>query len=278
MSAVTAFDDEQNDDRRRWVTSALTVAVLHVSLFAIWDNWPDDPPPAGTAIPPIVIDMSPMPTSPSDTQLDLAPDPPMQQAEAASAPPENPAYQPEQTPIEPIPLQSEAEVVLQARKEQQPHPSESEAVQQKEFSKPKEKSQKVDNKKKQHEERKPVPRTSASPRTEHRALAMASAQSGLEAASVLPSYRDRLAAHLQRYKQYPAAERAAGIQGTPVVSFTISRTGQVLSSRLARSSGNAALDSETMSMIRRAQPMPSFPSEITVGSMSFTVPIRFSVR
>jgi protein TonB len=33
-----------------------------------------------------------------------------------------------------------------------------------------------------------------------------------------------------------------------------------------------------MAMIRRAQPLPPFPPEITVSSMSFTVPVQFSVR
>ena len=91
-------------------------------------------------------------------------------------------------------------------------------------------------------------------------------------------YRDRLAAHLQRFKRYPAAARAAGEQGTALLSFTVSRGGRVLSSRLARSSGHRTLDAETMAMIRRAQPLPAFPPEVTQGSMSFTVPVRFAIH
>jgi protein TonB len=52
----------------------------------------------------------------------------------------------------------------------------------------------------------------------------------------------------------------------------------VLSSRLARSSGHADLDAETMAMIRRAQPLPAFPHDIPQASMSFTVPVRFAIR
>ncbi|MBY0380527.1 MAG: energy transducer TonB [Xanthobacteraceae bacterium] len=277
MSAVSAFDDEYQGDLRRWFTSALIVLALHGALFAVWINWPDDAPPAGATSPTIVLDIAPVPVSPTDTQLDLSPGPQMQRADAASAPPDKSEARAEQT-VEQVPSRPDAEVVLSSQKERQPKPFDAKAEHHKEQPKPEERQQQVDDRKRREAEQKPAPRTAAAPKAKHRAMALASVQSGLEAASVLPSYRDRLAAHLQRYKQYPSAERAAGVQGTPIVSFTISRAGQVLTSRLVRSSGNAALDAETMAMIRRAQPMPSFPPEITVGSMSFTVPIRFSVR
>jgi protein TonB len=94
----------------------------------------------------------------------------------------------------------------------------------------------------------------------------------------MPAYRDRLAAHLQRFKQYPASARAAGVQGTAMLSFTVGRGGQVLRASLAGSSGHAELDAETLAMIRRAQPLPAFPPEIAQSSLSFTVPIRFAIR
>lgn len=87
-----------------------------------------------------------------------------------------------------------------------------------------------------------------------------------------------VAAHLQRFKQYPAASRAAGEKGVSTISFTLSRGGQVLGSRLARSSGHPALDAETMAMVRRAQPFPQMPAEMKQASMAFVVPISFSVR
>ena len=52
----------------------------------------------------------------------------------------------------------------------------------------------------------------------------------------------------------------------------------VLRASLARSSGHAALDAETMAMIRRAQPLPAFPPEMRQSSLSFTVPVRFAIR
>jgi protein TonB len=52
----------------------------------------------------------------------------------------------------------------------------------------------------------------------------------------------------------------------------------VLGSRLAGSSGHAALDGETLAMVSRAQPFPGFPPEMKQGSMSFNVPVQFSIR
>ncbi|HMF50484.1 MAG TPA: TonB family protein, partial [Candidatus Saccharimonadales bacterium] len=123
----------------------------------------------------------------------------------------------------------------------------------------------------------PAPRTSAAPRAERQAPAAAAMSAGATAAA-LASYNQLVAAHLQRFKQYPTGAKAAGQQGTSRLSFSLGRGGQVLASRLAGSSGHAALDAETLAMVRRAQPFPSFPPDMKQASMSFTVPVAFSIR
>jgi protein TonB len=87
-----------------------------------------------------------------------------------------------------------------------------------------------------------------------------------------------VAAHLQRFKQYPAASKAAGERGVSRLSFSLGRGGQVLSSRIAGSSGHAALDAETLAMVRRAQPFPPFPPDLKHVTLSFSVPVSFSIR
>ena len=62
------------------------------------------------------------------------------------------------------------------------------------------------------------------------------------------------------------------------LSFALGRQGQLLSSGIARSSGNSALDQEALAMVRRASPYPSFPSEMTKSRESFTAPVRFLGR
>jgi protein TonB len=49
-----------------------------------------------------------------------------------------------------------------------------------------------------------------------------------------------------------------------------------LSSRIVGSSGSAALDAETLALVRRAEPFPPPPPEL-VGS-ELTVPVSFNIH
>jgi len=104
---------------------------------------------------------------------------------------------------------------------------------------------------------------------------MASAMSAGEVASVIASYNQRVRAHLMRFHSYPSGGN--GQRGVARLSFTLSRSGQVTGSR-AGGSGVAAFDAQAMSMIRQASPFPPFPAEIKNGSMSFSIPVEFTVR
>jgi protein TonB len=89
------------------------------------------------------------------------------------------------------------------------------------------------------------------------------------------NYNGMVAAHLARYKQYPASARASGAQGVATVSFSIDGGGRVISARLARGSGHAAIDQEVVAMARRASPFPPPPDGT---GRNFTVPVRFNLR
>jgi protein TonB len=289
MNAVTnAFALHAPTDRTvlRWTGSAIVIVAVHAGLIVAGIAWYRSHPPAGTEIPAIMVDMAPAAAAPEVSPQDLPPGPEMEKAEAPAEPP----------PPEPVPQQQVEEQiaptppvekpVVEAPPEQKieptpPPPEPAKVEPPKPVEKPlppKPKPVRAEVKKKPSETP-PAPRTTAAPRAERQAAAASAATAGAAAAAAaLPSYRDRLAAHLQRYKEYPSDAKAAGKQGVAMLSFTVSRSGQVLGSRLAGSSGVAALDAETMAMIRRAQPLPSFPPEMTQASLSFTVPVRFSIR
>lgn len=91
-------------------------------------------------------------------------------------------------------------------------------------------------------------------------------------------WESTLAAHLERFKHYPAEARARGDQGTAKVAFTIDHEGHLLSSRIVQSSGSATLDQETLDMLARAQPMPKPPDNVFDSELSFVVPVRFNIR
>ncbi len=92
---------------------------------------------------------------------------------------------------------------------------------------------------------------------------------------VSSNYNGLVAAHLQRYKQYPAAARMNRSQGVATVSFTVDEFGRVTSVELAQTSGTSAFDQEVVAMVRRASPFPRPPDR---HARNFTVPVRFSLR
>ncbi len=262
MNALALYAAPERRDWGKWSLASIIVAALHVAVIAGFLIWHTDRLPPGTTMPTILVDLSPVSAAPEDPVQDLAPGPTMQQADA---PQQTVAPPPVEETIAPTPPQQNP--IVAAPPEEKPKPVVTEPAKQTPVHEVKKRSEKP-----------PAPKTSAAPRTERRAAPQNAAASGAAAAAAAASYRSMLASHLQRFKQYPSASRAAGEQGVATLSFTVSRSGQVLSSRLGRSSGHPALDAETMALIRRAQPLPAFPSDMPQASMSFNVPISYSMR
>lgn len=84
-------------------------------------------------------------------------------------------------------------------------------------------------------------------------------------------WRGQVAAHLNGQKR----PFSTGADGTSMIGFTIDRTGKVLSARLIKSSGNAALDKEALALARRASPLPAPPKDIAGATLKLTAPVRF---
>jgi protein TonB len=92
----------------------------------------------------------------------------------------------------------------------------------------------------------------------------------------LPSWKSQLLARLERSKRYPA--QARGDQGVTLLAFSVDRQGGVHRARIARSSGSALLDQETLALLQRAQPLPSPPPQTRSAQIAVTVPIRYNAR
>jgi protein TonB len=275
---MNAFVLHEFDDRAamaRWTASAAIIIALHAALIALGATWYTHVPPLGVALPTIMVDLAPAsaPSSPDVQPLDLPPGPEIREAEPPPPPPE-PLKQEAIEQLAPTPAQENP--VVEAPPEQKmelspPRPEPAKIVP--DQPKP------VRTEVKKPTDAPPGPRTSAAPKAERRAsLTPSSAPAGATAAAALASYNQLVAAHLQRFKQYPSSARAAGEQGTSRLSFTLGRSGQVLGSRLAGSSGHPSLDGETLAMVRRAQPFPPMPPELKQASISFSIPVQFSIR
>lgn len=95
--------------------------------------------------------------------------------------------------------------------------------------------------------------------------------------NALNAYKTQLLHKLNRYKKYPPEARSQRVVGTVLINFTVNRQGAVLSSYLARSSGNTTLNQEALALLRRVSPFPPIPKEITEQTLNITAPIQFTI-
>ena len=241
--------------------------------------WYTQRPPPGVTIPTIMVDMAPATASPQPTPMDIAPGPVMQEADA-SPPSEQAKPETVQEQLEATPPQLKPEVVAPPEQKPDPTPPKPEPAKiVPEPAKPvPEKPKPVRKEAKKPTDAPPAPRTTAPPRAERQAPAASAISAGASAAA-MASYNQRVAAHLQRFKQYPPAAKAAGQQGTSRLSFSLGRGGQVLSSRLGGIVGPSRRWmprrwrwSAAPSRFRHSRP------DMKQASMSFNVPIQFSIR
>lgn len=257
MSVLTLHGRSDQTEIKRWSASAVFVVLVHAALIAGYFIGHISYEPSGKPLEAISIDLAPSTASPQQQTANVAPGPTMKAADSAVPEPER-RKMVEET-IAPTPPQENSAVLAPTDKKLKPEPV-------RETPKP------VAKQPPKKSSDTPAPRTSAAPRAERQAIAQ-EARSGASAAAALATYRQRLNAHLQRFKG-----GGAGGGGNVMVIFTVSRGGSVSGVRVARSSGNSALDSEAAAAIRRAQPLPPIPPEIPQSSLSFPVPFSFGGR
>jgi protein TonB len=89
------------------------------------------------------------------------------------------------------------------------------------------------------------------------------------------TWQGLLLARLQQAKHYPLSAQARRQQGVALLHFTMDRDGNVLTAEIRKSSGYDLLDQETMALVRRAQPLPRPPPEVTGNPVDLVVPVEF---
>jgi periplasmic protein TonB len=95
-------------------------------------------------------------------------------------------------------------------------------------------------------------------------------------APAIASWQQAVVARLARFQRYPA--QAKGATGVVNLSFSIDRQGHVLNSRVIKGSGSAVLDTEALSLLTRAAPLPPPPAGVPDSDLTFVLPIRFALR
>ena len=133
---------------------------------------------------------------------------------------------------------------------------------------------------KQKPTRKQASLTSAPSTVEQKAERAAAPAAGAASrnSNALPNWKSALVSQLERYKRYPSEAQARGEYGVAQLAFNVDRSGGVHHARIVRSSGSSALDSATLDLVMRAQPLPPPPPEIQGAQIAIVVPIRYSTR
>ena len=90
-------------------------------------------------------------------------------------------------------------------------------------------------------------------------------------------YQRALLVHIEHYRRYPLDERRQRIEGLVTIRFAMDRHGNVLDVWIDRSSGVAALDTEAVATVRRAQPLPMIPARLP-DRLSIVLPVSFSIQ
>jgi protein TonB len=296
----------ERSEAARWLACFAAVVAVHctfaIAVSARWDNVAPGAPAA------VMIELAALPVAPS-AQPSEAPPGPEATASESQPMPEQKAHQTET--VSP-PIEEKAEVEPKVELEPVPkNEAEPEPVKQAELAadispplvpvpvqipelrraqKPavaiavppprgeKRKREPKQSEKKPLPEREPRPRSSSSNSAPQAAAAASQRTASIASAgrnASMPDWRNRIVAHLQRNKRFPAGVQAGG---TASVRFTIDRNGRVLSSGLSASSGTGALDTEAVAMISRSNPFPPAPADVSGGPFSFSVPVRFNQR
>lgn len=271
----------------RWCASGTAIAAVHG--LGLWYALNAAPAPVSAGDPPpaVMIDLAPMAVAPEAPPRDIAPGPQMIESQAADqpvreeAPPEETQPEPDpeapppdiEVPLPDMPPPPNAELFLPPKVEQPPKPT-TEPPPPRRVERPRPRRPQPPRRTRPNDRQ--APRTTAPPVSEARRADTAAAPSSgsSTAPSISPAtWRGALNAHLNRFKRFPPG--ATG--GTAQVMFTIDRSGRVTGARLARSSGDPAIDAEAISMIRRASPVPAPPPSVGGGgAITLAVPIRFN--
>ena len=269
MNTDAFYEAPEQTALRRWGVSAAAILAAHAAVIALGMSWQRPVPAPGVNSPAIMVDLAPVTSAPQSMPADIAPGPTMQEADAS--PPEPARQELVEEQIAPTPPQEKPEVVAPPEQKLQPTPPKPEPA--KIVPKPTPVKPKIIRPEGEEAD------GCAAGAPHHRAASRRASGTagfrdergccGLGSGGVQPA-RPRAS---DAFRRYPAGGN--GQRSSVTVAFTVNRNGNVVSSRVAGSTGVAAFDAHASAIARQAQPFPPIPAEIPNGSMSFTIPLRF---
>mgnify|MGYP006083424795 CR=1 FL=1 len=94
----------------------------------------------------------------------------------------------------------------------------------------------------------------------------------------IESYSAILAKAIAKQKKYPRIAQMRGWQGEIIIDLEIDGQGNLIKSRIKKSSEFKILDAEGMNMIKRASPFPKPPKKLESRIFNVIVPISFKLQ
>ena len=91
-------------------------------------------------------------------------------------------------------------------------------------------------------------------------------------------YQDMVKQRIEEVRRYPLWAKSQGIEGTVYLSFVVLLDGSSQGIKIIRSSGSKVLDEEAIVTIKRANPFPLIPKEITTSFVQMEVSIVFTLQ
>ena len=94
----------------------------------------------------------------------------------------------------------------------------------------------------------------------------------------IESYSTTVTKAISKQKRYPRIAQMRGWQGEIIAILEIDGQGNLITSKIEKTSGFKILDKEVIAMIKRATPLPAPPMELKSKILKINVPISFKLQ
>ncbi len=79
-------------------------------------------------------------------------------------------------------------------------------------------------------------------------------------------------------KYYPRIARRRGMEGQPIIAFTLDKEGRLVKAALSQTSGYQLLDDAALDAVQQGAPYPEIPAPLKMESFQFKLPISFILK
>ncbi len=295
VARTDSYDHSFWRDAGRWLGAGVLVLLVHAAGAHVIHMAQEDNQPEGTEVAAMVVELVPDLVAPAEERVseEAQPETTTEQPEEVQPEPE-PEPQPE-AKAEPQQVQEPEEVipdVVEAQKPEVAVPLPVEKPQEKPEEKPKAEPKPEPKKVEKLKPQKPKPekvkpkkaekaaetREASAPRVDaDNGAKVAASKRGETSASagvIWAKWTSRLQSHMARNARFLQG-KSRNTRGEAHVAFVIDPSGNVLSARIAVSSGDPAVDQLALEAARRASPVPAPPAAIAKARMPITMPLLF---